>query len=1177
MRNRFQKVTRALCRPALLIVVLMLLANVALAQKVTYKGKDVSVKSVLKSIEKSTGYTFVYASSLINDNTTVSLDVKNASLSDVLAQVFLPMGVSYKISDKQILLQPKEMKETNSTEGRNDNKNPRQTKREVKGKVVDQNGQTLPGVTITLQGTSIGTTTDVDGNFTISVPDGVENINVSYIGFQSKMVKLTGAAMPAIKLEPSNLNIDEVVVVAYGTSSKKAMTGAVTSVSSDAITRNKSNNVISSLQGMVPGLQMTSKAGSGGSSSQEIIIRGNSSINASNEPLYIIDGVPSGSMNSLNPEDIESISVLKDASAISLYGARATNGVILVTTKQGVNNEQRTSVTYSGQVGISTRTGKDYKTVGAKDFYELSWEALKNGAVDNPALLTANGKNYANAAEYASYELVGKFGYNAYDKQQPVGLDGKLDPSARLLWWENFDKELIENGIRHEHNISVSGGTKRMKSYASVGYLNQQGLEPGSSGFERLTTRLNFSYDISKSVQVGATLSYTKNKSESESVNGGGTFHEYARRTPGLYSIYKRDPNGNLVYDSDGKKILDWGDGPLGIVNSRRPGVTEEGKGINPLGTLDLDNSSNESNNVNMNFFVNVKILEGLSLRTTYASNYSDGFNKNYTNSTIGSQKGIGKLSTSNINSLRWTFNTILTYQKSFVEGQNFKILVGAETNETQNRSLYANSSGFLFDGMEEHGNASTWEKPTMTNGSSRSTLAGIFSRLEYDMYNRYFVSASLRRDGASNFHPDNRWGNFWSVGGSWIFSSEEFMKNLKWLSLGKLRASYGTSGNIGSPNYRSYYKGGYTFLDQPAFNYSSMANKDLKWEINKQFNVGMELSFLNNRIGAIVEYYNRITDDLFYNVPLSPSTGFNNVLRNIGSLRNRGIEVTINTDNIRTDDFKWSTSFNIANNRNKILSLNQDEFVTGNRIYKVGMSTTEFFVPHYAGVNPDNGNPTWYIDEINTATGERTGNQLKTENFAELSNKTIVLDNGKSVKYTNLGKYEMGNYTPKVSGGMNNTFRYKGIDFSFLLTYSLGSTVMMDDYMMLMSVRPSVGSGIYQFHEDMLKRWQKPGDITDVPRITTTSGTNYYNSTSSNRLRSGDYLKLKNIVIGYTFPENMFSKLKITSARVFFQADNVYYWSTEQGFDPEQVSAGSVSASYPAISTYSFGVKLSF
>lgn len=1179
MKNRFIRLARAV-HLAFMVLLLSFLSGNALAQKVSFKGNNVPIKSVLKSVEKSTGFTFVYSNSVLNDRTPVSVDLKDASLNDALGRIFGPLGIAYKVSGNHIMLQSADGKPSDGDivkdkgHGTSQSKN---GKREVKGKVVDQNGKTLPGVSIAVLGTTIGTTTDGDGNFTITIPENVDQINLSYVGYTSKAVKLTSASLSMIKLEPANVDIDEVVVVAYGTSSKKAMTGAVTSVNSDMIVRNKSNNVLNSLQGMVAGLQMNSKSRGGGVSTQEIIIRGNSSINSSNEPLYIIDGVPSSSMGSLSPDDIESISVLKDASAVSLYGARATNGVILITTKQGSYTDQRPVVSYSGQFGVSTRTGKDYKIVGPKDFYELSWEAMRNGAIDNPTLLTANGKNYASAADYASNELVGKLGYNAYSSATPVGLDGRLDPNAKLLWWENFDDELLKTGIRNEHNLSISGGTKRMKNYVSIGYLNQKGLDPGDDGFDRLTARMNFTYDVSKYVTIGANLGYAASKNESESVNGQGSFASYSRSIPGLYPIHKRNPQGQLVYDVDGNKILDWGDGPMDVLNSRFPGITEEGKGINPLGTLDLDNTISKSNNVSMNVFANIKLMDGLSLRTTYASNYDNGSNKSYTNCSIGSSKGIGRLNSSSSDSKRWTFNSILTYEKTFNEKHNVKALLGAELNESNQSVNQAVSTGFLFDGMEEHSNASSWERPTVPSASSKSSLEGFFSKLEYSYSNRYFVSGSFRRDGSSNFHPDTRWGNFWSVGGSWIFTNEDFLSNQSILSYGKLRVSYGTTGNIGSNDFRSYYRGGYTFLGKPGFSYASLANKDLKWEVNKQLNIGLETSFLNGRIRTIVEFYNRVTDDLFYNVPLSPSIGFNKVLRNIGSLRNRGIEVTLNTDNIKTNDFRWSTSFNIASNKNKILSLNQDEFVQGNRIFKVGMSTNEFFIPEYAGVNPDNGKPMWYIDEVDVNTGEKTGNRVKTENYGSLSNTSVKLNDGSVVKFSNLGKYKMGSYSPTISGGLNNTFNYKGFDFSVLLTYSLGSKVLMGDYAGLMNIMPNVGSGFYQFHQDMLDRWQKPGDITDVPRLSTTVGTNYYSKTSSNLLRSGDYLKLKNIVFGYTIPEKVYSKLKISSARVYFQADNIRYWSAEQGFDPEQVSSGSVDSQYPAISTYSFGVKITF
>lgn len=1058
----------------------------------------------------------------------------------------------------------------------------------VEGVVVDENKATLPGVSVFIKGTSVGTVTDENGRFVIYLPNAKDSLNFSYIGYNNQAIRLTPAhqKMMKIQLTPAHQELQELVVVAYGTTDRKAYTGAVSAVTADQIQQNRSNNVLASLQGMVPGLQLQNKAGSGGQTSQDIIIRGASSINGGIKPLYIIDGVPSEAMSQLSPDDIESISVLKDAAAISLYGARATNGVILISTKKGGAKGDKAQVSYSGQVGVSTRTGKDYAQVGSRDYYELTWEALRNSALYGEKMGVLGDGKYPSAEAYASGELLNVLKYNAYSSANPVGLDGLLDPNAQLLWWEDYDKLLIKNGFRTEHNVNVNGSTDRLKYFMSAGYLKQDGLEPGDSGFDRFTTRMNLSYDILKNLSVGANMGMTASTSRSESVNNGyAQFATYARYTPGLYPLHKRDANGELVKDTDGNLILDFGDGPDGVLNSRRPDITVEGKGVNPLGTLDLDNSNSKSYYWFMNYFAEWQIIKGLSLKATYSNNISTSKNKNYTNRAIGGSKGEGSMTERQSMAFNWTFNSILSYEKAWRNTHRLRALIGAEVNEKTNEDIATSSKGFLFDGMEETSNGATWLKPSMGNYSNVSRLTGFFSRAEYDLMNKYYVSASLRRDGSSNFHPDSRWGNFWSVGGSWIFTNESFMKPLDWFSFGKVRASYGTSGNLGTNDYRSYYSTGYEFLGTPAVYISGLSNKDLRWEVNKQFNIGLETSFIQNRIRFTFDWYNRITDDLFYSVPLAPSIGFDKVTKNIGSLKNTGFEISLTTDNFRSKDFTWTTNFNISRNRNKILKLNQDEFVSGTRIYKEGKSINEFFISDWAGVNPDNGLPMWWIDEVSTSTGERTGNRVKTYNYNDTGSKSIKMDDGTNKTFKNLGKYYLGAYTPTVSGGLNNMFRLKNFDFSFLFTYSLGAKILMDDYMNMMGVG---NKRINSYHQDMTNRWQKPGDITDVPRLSSESSykyidengkeqtiTNNYNKVSSYHLRSGDYLKLKNVIVGYTLPDQWVSRLKINSVRVYFQAENVFYLSAEKGFDPEQVSSGSVTGQYPAMSTYSFGLKL--
>lgn len=1053
--------------------------------------------------------------------------------------------------------------------------------RTIKGTILDQEtGQSLAGVSVRMTGSNAGTISNANGDFSLKVPLN-ESLLFSHTGYIIQSIKITAETEEKliVRLTPAIMQMTELMVIAYGTANKKTYTGSVATITSEDLQRTRSNSVLNSLQGTIPGLQLQNKASGGGKSSQSILIRGASTINASTTPLYIIDGVPGDAIDQLNPDDVSSVSVLKDASAISLYGARATNGVILITTKQGARGVGgKAKVSYSGQVGISERTGKDYKMVSPKDYYELTWEAMRNGAIDDPGVLTAGGKKYTTPAEYATTELLNVFGYNAYNMANPVGLDGKLNPAAQLLWWENYEAELLKKGLRHEHSFNISGATDRLKYYVSTGYLDQKGLEPGNSGFSRFTTRVNMSYDISKIISAGVNIGLTNSNSKNNYINNGyADFADYARLTPGLYPLYKRDETGKQVYDVDGNPILDFGDGPANILNSRRPDVTSTG--VNPLGTLDLDKASGKGRYLLTNFFINFKLYKGLDFKATYASNTYENESRNYRNRTIGAAVSTkGALSVNTSEAKNWTANGILSYRKSWQQAHSIQVLLGTELNKRTVSSLNAAVTGFSFEGMDELANGATIVKPAIGLGtSSTDRLIGFFSRAEYDYRSRYFLSASLRRDGSSHFHPDTRWGNFWSLGASWILSEENFLKNAKWITNLKIRSSYGTSGNIGTNDYRSYYQLGYTFLGAPGAYIASLANKNLKWETNKQLNVGTDMGIFNNRVRITADWYNRITDDLFYNVPLSPSIGFSNVLRNIGKLKNTGFEFSLATDNIRFQDFTWTTIANISSNKNKILALNQDEFVSGNRIYKVGQSTTEFYIREYAGVNPNNGNPQWYIDEVDTKSGEKTGKRIPTENWGETTTKTIKLDDGTNKTFKNLGRYSVGNFTPTISGGFQNLLRYKNFDFSFLFNFSLGSEILMLDYVPISS---SGYTTVKLFHEDMLNRWQNQGDITNIPRLTTKRTGNYTGSSSyisTFYMRSGDYLKLKNVNFGYTLPPRVTNFLKITSARLYMLADNVFYFSAEQGFDPEQVTVGIVSGNYPAISTYSFGVKIDF
>ena len=1156
-------------------------ANSYSQNNLTLKMDNVPIRQVFREIEKKSDYLFLFANEIKSEtNKRIDVDISSQNIKEILNTITAHTNISYEILGKQIILFQKENSSDATDQTGSKTEAPVQAVKPpftVTGKVTDREGEPLIGVNIVVANSSAGTVTDENGYYSIQADEG-HILRFSYIGFFTQEVVVKSNTIN-IKMEDSSIAMSELMVVAYGTTDKRTYTGSVATVNAESIARNRSNNVLSSLQGLVPGIQLENKSQRGGQSTPEIVIRGASSINASIQPLYIIDGVPNDAMKHLNPDDIESISVLKDAAAISLYGARATNGVILITTKQGKRTGDKAVVSYNGQFGFSTRSGRDYEQVSPQEYYELTWEALRNGAIDDKGLLTAGGKSYATPEYYATNELLNKLGYNAFSVNNPVGLDGKLNPDAQLLWWEDYNERLLGTGSRNEHSFSINGASDRVNYYLSTGYLNQRGIEPGNPGFDRYTTRVNFTYKINNNISEGPNNGVSSCNSRTTSIyNGYADFTTYARLTPGLYPLYKRDAAGKMVYDEEGNPILDFGNGPSDVMNSRRPDVTGTGVsyGVNPLGTLDLNKSSSKGSYTFANYYFDYDILDNLNFRASHSRNISTNKTSVYRNRTIGSGTSTnGAMDVMSSESVNWTTNGILTHSRNWGKKHNLKLMAGMEINEKSTSSLNASVKNFAFEGMDELVNGSDIVRPSLGPGtSSEQRLIGFFSRAEYNLRNKYFLLGSIRRDGSSNFHPDTRWGNFWSVGAGWLASEEEFLKNIHWVSLLKLRGSYGTSGNIGVHDYRAYYQSGYSFLGQSGVYIASMPNRFLKWEVNKQLNLGIDANFVRNRIRLSVDLYNRITDDLFYNVPLSPSIGFSQVLRNIGSLSNKGVELSLTTENMTSRNFNWTTNFNIAHNKNKIRSLNQDEFVTGYRIYKVGQSTTEFYIAEYAGVNPENGKPRWYIDEVDETTGEKTGERITTENFNETSYKSVRLTDGTSKVFRDLGRKPAGNYTPKATGGLFNSFRMKNVDFSFLFNYSLGSKILMMDYAALTSSTGGV------FHKDMLKRWQQPGDVTSIPKLTTYKTGNYTGSRSyisTFYSRKGDYLKLKNMTLGYTLPAAAIDALRISSARVYMQADNIFYLSHEQGFDPEQVTWGMVDTLYPALATYSVGVKVEF
>lgn len=1025
-------------------------------------------------------------------------------------------------------------------------------------------------------GTSTGVVTDQEGRYTFPGVRRGDRLRFSFVGYETIVREVESLDHPLnIAMHISKMALEEVVVVAYGTQDRKSFTGSLVSVKADELVKNRSNNLLSSLQGLVPGLSVSTKAGSGGTTSADLLIRGESTINASNEPLFIIDGVPSGGLSELNMEDIKSITVLKDPSSVSLYGARATNGVILVTTKEGLSYGDRAQITYNGMVGLSRRMGKDYEQVSPGEYFELTWEALRNAALDDPNLLTSASVTYPSAESYASQTLVKRLGYNPYVDPVPVGEDGRLKSGLHPAWWEDYS-QLFGTGIRHDHSVSISGSSKDLRYYVSLGYLYQSGIEPGKPYYDRTNLRTNFTYDISKSLRAGVHMELHRGSGKTTSIQGSyANFHHFARMIPGLYPLYRRDPQGNLMLDESGEETLDFGDGPEGVVNSRRPGVTE-GDGANPLGTLDLNRSLDATMGYNVGVFVTYtgKLVEWKTLYSEYYDNFTTHY---YINRTIGGFKGKGQLSEGSSWSKNRTLNSVATFRWLREGDHRLSTLFGAELNDRYSKTMNTQTTNFPLEGMDIPNNAGVVEMPAMGPGTTVSSrLMGFFSKADYSYLDRYYLSASLRRDGSSNFHPAHRWGNFWSVGASWIVSEEDFVRRAPWISTLKLRLSYGTTGNIGKNDYLSYYSTGYSYGGEAGYFLEELANPDLKWETNKQLNFGVDASFLDQRLGFTLDLYRRNTVDLFYNTPLAPSLGFKQVLRNIGELRNRGVELSLRTVNVRTRDFTWETRLNLSHNSNKILHLYDKEFIVGNYIYREGQSTSEFFLPEYAGVNPDTGRLQWWIRDYDPDTGEILETRSKTEDYRDLDFKGVTLSDGRWVGLRQPGRFNAGNYLPTVVGGLSNTFTYKDMDLSFLFTYSLGGKVYAYDYANLLG---SGAGNISVYHRDILDHWRRPGDGNRFQKMTTDSRDNFTGSSymSTLYLLSGDYLKLKSLTLGYTLRSPKLRDLGVGTLRIYLQGDNLFQLTAKQGMDPEQAGRGLVSDAYPALTTYSLGVRMDF
>ncbi len=1033
---------------------------------------------------------------------------------------------------------------------------------QVRGTVVDEDGEPAIGVNIHIKGTTQGVASDHNGNFSLSAPAGGILV-VSYVGYVTQEVPVS--ANVNITLVPDTEVLDEVIVVAYGTTKKSSFTGSAAQISGDKIQKMQVSSLSKALEGASSGVQISSSNGSPGSNAS-IIIRGIGSISASQQPLIIVDGVPyEGSLNSIPNQDIESMTILKDAAANSMYGARGSNGVIIITTKKGSAGQTR--VTFEGRFGFNTRGVPNYDIVSTPgEYYEMMYESIVNHLVEG---------DYANNPEgarvYAAQNLIND--YLFYNIYKGVDNDNIIDPltgkltsaaaAAPLKWTDSWQKDPFENGIRQEYNVGISGGNDKTQAYASVSYLGDEGYVVNSS-FDRIAVRAKVDQSIGNRIKTGVNLSYTNTKQNvfgNTSTNYSNLFM-FSQNIAPIYPIYLYDDNGELILDRNGNKQYDFGTEleTDAYYKPPRPYAQEQ----NPVATA-LHNKNNfVADNLSSRGYLNVNILDNLTFSFNLAYDVFNNTNSEFATPIGGDALNVGgrgyKSSTRNA---ALNANQLITWTPSF-DKHSFNVLLGHETKNDFYNYLYGHMTNFLDPNNPEFANAAMYQD--LTSYTSEYALEGFMSRVEYNYADRYYLSASLRYDASSRFHPDVRWGSFYAFGGAWRVKEEEFLRDINSIHNLRLKASYGTQGND-NLGYSRVYENLYRINrvdDAPALTLVYRGNPELTWEKSNNFNAGFELG-LFHRFNLNADFFVKETKDMLYARPYALSEG-NPSWKYVNDIdmKNVGVEFEVNGDVIKTKDFRWNIAFNGTHYKNKLTKLPSDKpaegYVQGSYWREVGGSLYDYYTYEYAGVDPENGkamyNKYFKDEEGNFIIDEETG-QEKVETVYTTTEATRR-KTGKSA-------------IPDFYGGLSTTLDYKGFDLSISTAFQLGGYVWDSFYTSLMNT----GDAGQNMHRDMLNRWTPTNTNTDTPKLLYTDRLG--NDTCDRWLTSASYFSLRNITLGYTLPKGLLQKADIQAARIYLTGDNIWLKTARKGLDPRQSFSGSTGYVYSALSTYSIGLSLTF
>ncbi len=1066
--------------------------------------------------------------------------------------------------------------------------------RTITGTVTNaEDGSGLPSVSIVVKGTTVGVVTNINGNYTLTVPFDANTLVFSFIGMKTQEVAIAGRSVINVVLEPSVAALDEVVVVAYGTTTRGTFTGSATVISSQKMESRPITNISRAIEGQAPGIQVTSGSGQPGSG-QDIRIRGFGSVNFSNAPLYVVDGTPYDlNISNLNAADIESITVLKDAAATALYGNRASNGVVLVTTKKG--SKDRSSFRITASQGFSTRGLPEYDLIGVDQYYPISWESYRNSLAysrtinlpmadaNKVASGTWGNRNTAGLQVYSNTGLgipATNFGdifqnllFNPYniDPTQIVLEDGTLNPAAKSIYTAddlNWTKEIMRQGDRREYNIMFSGGSQKNDHYVSLGFLDDKGYLI-ESDFKRFTARINLNSQLKSWFKTGLNLA--ANRTESQTARDGSSTgfvnpFRWIRSIGPIYPVHGIYQFGNTVgqtpgtyaLDFAGNKIYDYGQ-IAGIPNRASGGSP----GRHVVGETKWNDDLFKRNVINAKTYGEFTLMDGLTFAMNFSLDVNSYNEDNFDNRFVGDGAPAGRASRTNTLTTSNTNNQVLNYKKSF--GSHHLDFMAAHENYSYTYNyFYGFKQQIVLDGNTELVNFATIN--SLTSYTDKYKLESYLGRINYDYNGKYLLSGSFRRDGSSRFFKDNRWGNFFSFGLGWRIDKEGFLTDQSWINMLKLRASYGQIGNDNLGSGSNYYAWQGLFLigrnnaNEPGMYQQKLEGKNLKWESNTNWGIGLDFGFFNRIVGTI-EYFERGSADLLFDVPLPISSGVLTELRNIGSLVNSGIEFRMGTDIIQQKNFNWNLDFNITTFKNEITKMPLDkdgkpqEIIVGTKKLAVGKSLYDYWLRKYERVDPADGAVLYKWDRKLSTTGIRI-----------FDAKDTLTTNQNAALY----EYS-GSAIPDFIGGITNSIKYKNIELAVLVSWQIGGLVYDSPYAGLMSSGNYGGS----YHVDILNRWQKPGDITNVPRLDITQAT-AFGAASTRWLIDASYLNLRAVNLYYDLPKSITQRIKMQRAKAYISAENLGALSKRKGMDVNQTFTGVPGNFYAPARIFTFGLDLS-